>query len=279
MELIIPVGVNGRDLGKFAEYCHQIGVSKAYLSGGFVPGFREKGTMPSASLSDIKTELEGEGIELGIVSGGVLEPRVVVGDPEEQQQFLNLCKTIEAMGQNSIDTMFLGAWILEAPEHGAERVERWRDVVRFYSALVEHAEKHGVRIATHSGGGRYPHGGMLGDDEALKRLLREVPSKYNGVTHCLACSQRSGGDVYEFTRLLSDRIFLIHIQGMFWLKGQPIDHWRVVKVLREADYRGMLIAEHLPEIVGEVDREIGMALNVGYHGALLSAPDFQLGSR
>jgi len=273
MEVIIPVGVNGRDISKFTEYCHQIGIKKVLLNGSFIPGYREKGYVSSKDLKDIRTKLEDGGIKIGILTGGVLEPRVVVGDPKKQRQFLNLCRTIEAMGENSIDTMFLGAWILEAPEDKAERAKRWQDVVRFYSALIEYAEKYGVRIATHSGGGRYPNGGMLGDDEALKRLLKEVPSKYNGVTYCLACSWKSRGDIYKFIRLFHDRIFLIHMQGMFWLKEQPINHWKVVKVLKEVNYKGMILAEHLPKIVGETDHEIGTALNVGYITALLSAPN------
>ena len=47
-----------------------------------------------------------------------------------------------------------------------------------------------------------------------------------------------------------------------------MDMWKIMKTLREVDFRGILIADHVPEMVG--GRRVGWGYSIGYIKALLA---------
>jgi sugar phosphate isomerase/epimerase len=146
---------------------------------------------------------------------------------------------------------------------------QWDLLVDHYRKLMAHAERSGVKVALHTGG-------ALGTSQALDRLMREVPSPYNGVCFCTGNSWRSEGEgIYDMIRRLGEKVFHVHLRNVRIVPGDPHDAqvWfgsgqpdlrKVVQALRDIDYSGDLHAEHLPGVVGERDEEIRTAFAIGY---------------
>jgi mannonate dehydratase len=87
-----------------------------------------------------------------------------------------------------------------------------------------------------------------------------------------------GRDVLETIRYFGgiNKLFKVHFRNV----NQPLPHfvetfldngymdmYKVIKALREVDYRGVLIADHIPQMSG--DRRLGTAFSLGYMRALV----------
>lgn len=136
------------------------------------------------------------------------------------------------------------------------------------------AEKCGVKIALHTGG-------PLWRREALDRLMRDVPSPCNGVCFCTGYSWRYEGEqIYDMIRHLGEKVFYVHLRNVRIVPGEPrdVEVWfgsgepdlgKIVQALRDIDYRGDMMAEHLPQVVGENRQDTRTAFAIGYMKALM----------
>ena len=200
---------------------------------------------------------------------------MVMGAPEGKAQFSNLCKSMEVMSK--VGTDILSTFVtLDRPENPQEEDARWDLLVDFYRKLIVQAEKCGVKIAIHTVA--LPERNMLWNYEAVEKLMKDIPSAYNGVTFCVGNFWNSeGNEIYDVIRRLAEKVFYIHVrstnQGLgetpFWFDSGGPDYSKIIKALRDINYRGNLRSEHMPEVVGENCTDIGTAWAIGYMKALL----------
>ena len=124
-----------------------------------------------------------------------------------------------------------------------------------------------------------PEQNMLWNHEAVERLMRDVPSRCNGVCLCVGNYWLSEGEgIYDAIRRLGEKVFFVHVrstkQGLgetpFWFDSGGPDYRRIIQALKDIDYRGDLRPEHMPRVTGENRLDIGTAWAIGYIKALLS---------
>jgi sugar phosphate isomerase/epimerase len=235
-----------------------------------IPGYKEKGYVDVKDLTKIKQEIEDAGLSWSAVH---LWPSLIVGAPETEGRFNDLCKSMDAMGQVGANVLTTFVNVDPSVSPGDEEA-RWDLLVGFYRQLMAHAEKCEVKIALHTGGSLWTY-------EGVTRIMRDVPSPYNGVCFCTGYSWRIAGEgIYDMIRRLGEKVFHVHLRNVRIVPGDPHDAevWfgsgqpdlsKVVQALRDIDYHGDMHAEHLPGVVGERDEEIRTAFAVGYMRAVL----------
>ena len=258
------------------QYCKDLGLERLVVPldpikyGNLVPGYREKGYLDLGDLKPIKQAIEDAGLSLSVMQ---LWPFMAVGVPETEARLDNLRKTMEAMGQGGVQVLTYFVGIDRSVSLGDEEA-RWALLVDHYRRLMAHAERSGVKVALHTGGD-------LWTSQGLDRLMRECPSPYNGVCLCTGNSWRFEGEgIYDMIRRLGEKVFHVHLRSVRIVPGDPHEQWlwfgsgepdmrRILKALRDINYRGELHAEHLPGVVGERDEEIRTAFAVGYMRAAM----------
>jgi mannonate dehydratase len=187
-----------------------------------------------------------------------------------------------------------GYWagkVFEAPlTHGRKysKEEIWENYTYFIKAVVPVAEEVGMRIGIHPDDPPVPELGgvprcIFGNFDGYVRALEIANSPNIGV--CLCCGTwMEGGDlmgksVVEAIRYFGkqDRLWKIHFRNVSaplpyfvetFVDNGYTDMWQVMKALRKVDFRGAVIADHVPAMVG--GRLTGWAYSIGYIKALLS---------
>jgi mannonate dehydratase len=166
--------------------------------------------------------------------------------------------------------------------------ELWQRLEYFLNALLPTAEAAGVMLAAHPDD---PPVERIRDTprlvvrpELYQKLIDINPSPSNGLEFCLGTlAEMPDGemDIYEATRRYSqqNRIGYVHFrnirgrvphyQEVFIDEGE-IDMRRIVKILRDADFRGVLIPDHAPQMACSAPWHAGMAHTMSYMAALLS---------
>jgi len=235
-----------------------------------IPAYKEKGYVDTQDLIEVKRQIEDAGLSWSVVQ---LWPPLVVGVPETERRFSDLCKSMDAMGRVGANVLTTFVNVDRSVSPGDEEA-RWDVLMDFYRRLMVRAENSGVKIALHTGAWTWSY-------EALIRLMREVPSPCNGVTFCTGASWPSEGEgIYDMIPRLGDKVFHVHLRNVKITPGEPrgLEVWfgsgepdlsRVVKALREISYQGDLMAEHLPGAVGENRYDIRTAYAIGYMKAVL----------
>jgi mannonate dehydratase len=195
-----------------------------------------------------------------------------------------------------------GAWvgkIFEGPlTHGREYSEQeiWDNYTYFIRQVAPVAEELGIRIGIHPDDPPVPKLGgvprcIFGNFDGYVRALEIANSPNVGV--CLCCGTwleggpGMGKTVVEAARAFAKmgKLWKIHFRNV----SSPIPHfveafvdngymdmWQIMKTLREVDFRGILIADHVPEMVG--GRKVGWAYSIGYIKALLARANADVGA-
>lgn len=185
-----------------------------------------------------------------------------------------------------------GRWIdktFEPPlSHGRKYTEDelWENYTYFIKQVVPVAEETGVRIGIHPDDppalelGGVPRC-IFGNFDGYARALKIANSPNIGV--CLCCGtwmeggKGMGKDVFqavrEFARM--GKLWKIHFRNVTapipyfvetFVDDGYTDMKRLMRTLVEVDFRGILIADHVPRMVG--DRRTGWAYSIGYIRAL-----------
>lgn len=164
----------------------------------------------------------------------------------------------------------------------------WSRLAWFLRELVPVAEEAGVRLAAHPDDP--PLAVVRGQPRLVyqphmyQRLLDIVPSRHNALEFCLGTlSEMTEGDIYEVCEryLGQGSVAYIHFRNVrgkvphytetFIDEGQ-IDMRRIMRILREREFDGVLIPDHTPQMGCPAPWHAGMAFAMGYMKALLNEP-------
>jgi mannonate dehydratase len=164
--------------------------------------------------------------------------------------------------------------------------EIWENYTYFIRQAVPVAEEVGVRIGIHPDDPPVPELGgvprcIFGSFDGYARALEIANSPNVGV--CLCCGTwMEGGDlmgknVFDTARAFAKmgKLWKIHFRNVSapvpdfvecFVDGGYTDMKKLMLTLVEVDFRGILIADHVPGMVG--DRRAGWAFSLGYIRAL-----------
>jgi mannonate dehydratase len=185
-----------------------------------------------------------------------------------------------------------GFWdgkVFEGPlTHGRKftKEELWENYTFFIKQVVPVAEETGVRIGIHPDDPPVPDLGgvprcIFGNFDGYVRALEIANSKNIGV--CLCCGtwmeggKDMGKDVVEAIRAFATmgKLWKIHFRNVTapgrefvetFVDDGYTDMKKVMRALVEVNYDGILIADHVPQMVG--GRTTGWAYSIGYIKAL-----------
>lgn len=165
--------------------------------------------------------------------------------------------------------------------------EIWDNYTYFIKAVAPVAEEVGVRIGIHPDDPPVPELGgvprcIFGNFEGYKRAFEIADSPNIGM--CLCCGtwleggKLMGKDVLETIRYFGSRgkIFKIHFRNVnaplphfveTFMDDGYMDMYKVMRALREVNYNGALIPDHIPEMIG--GSRAGTAYSIAYMKALL----------
>lgn len=165
--------------------------------------------------------------------------------------------------------------------------ELWQRLGYFLDAMLPSAEKAGVMLAAHPDD---PPVERIRDTprlvirpELYQKLIDLNPSPANGLEFCLgtlAEMPESEMDIYQATRRYAEqkRIGYIHFRNIrgrvphyqeVFIDEGDIDMRRIVAILHESDFQGVLIPDHAPQMACNAPWYAGMAHAMGYMKALL----------
>ncbi|HUQ92436.1 MAG TPA: mannonate dehydratase [Bryobacteraceae bacterium] len=193
-----------------------------------------------------------------------------------------------------------GHWagkVFEGPlTHGRKfsKEEIWENYTYFIKQVVPVAEELGIRIGIHPDDPPVPELGgvprcIFGNFDGYMKALEIANSPNIGV--CLCCGtwmeggKHTGKDVFgairEFSKL--GKLWKIHFRNVTapipyfvetFVDNGYTDMRKVMRTLVESDFRGNLIADHVPGMVGH--RMVGWAYSIGYIKALLNSANAEL---
>ena len=164
--------------------------------------------------------------------------------------------------------------------------ELWDNYEYFIRQVVPVAEEAGVRIGIHPDDPPVPELGgiprcMFGNFEGYRRALEIADSPNVGLCLCVGCwlegGEWMGKGVLDTIRYFGEqkKIFKVHFRNV----DQPLPHfvetfiddgyfdmYKVIKALREVDFNGVMIPDHIPMMTN--DPRVGTAFTIGYMKAL-----------
>ncbi len=175
--------------------------------------------------------------------------------------------------------------------HGRKfsKEELWENYTYFIKQVVPLAEELGMRIGIHPDDPPVPELGgvprcIFGNFDGYARALKIANSPNIGVCLCAGTwmegGKHMGKDVFEAARAFAKmgKLWKIHFRNV----SAPIPHFvetfvdngytdmlKLMKTLHEVDFRGAVIADHVPTMVG--GPRTGWAYSIGYMKALLRA--------
>ena len=185
-----------------------------------------------------------------------------------------------------------GGKVFEGPlTHGRKfsKEELWENYTYFIKQVVPVAEGLGMRIGIHPDDPPVPELGgvprcIFGNFDGYVRALEIANSPNIGVCLCAGTwmegGKQMGKDVFEAARAFAkmDKLWKIHFRNVSapipyfvetFVDNGYTDMLKLMKTLYEVDFRGAVIADHVPTMVG--GPRVGWAYSVGYIKALLAA--------
>jgi mannonate dehydratase len=176
--------------------------------------------------------------------------------------------------------------------HGRQYSEEelWDNYEYFIRRVAPVAEEAGVFIGIHPDDPPvYPLGGVprciFGTFEGYRRALEIADSPNIGVCLCVGCwlegGEAMGADVIEAIRYFGGlgKLFKVHFRNVSNPLPEPwretfiddgyMDMHRVMQALRDVDYDGAIIPDHIPGMVG--GGRAGLAYSIAYMRALVQA--------
>jgi len=173
--------------------------------------------------------------------------------------------------------------------HGQRYTEQeiWDNYAHFIKAVAPVAEEVGVRIGIHPDDPPVPELGgiprcIFSSFDGYKRAIEIADSPNVGMCLCVGCwlegAESMGRDVLETIRYFGKRkkLFKVHLRNVeaplphfveTFLDAGYMDMYRVMKALKEVEFDGVVIPDHIPLMAN--DRRVGTAFSMGYMKALL----------
>lgn len=193
----------------------------------------------------------------------------------------------------NLDVAKAGHWdgeMFEGPlTHGRKYSEDeiWDNFEYFIKQVVPVAEEAGVKIGIHPDDPPVPELGgiprcIFGNFEGYKRALEMADSPNVGLCLCVGCWLEGGAwmgkDVFETIKYFGEqkKLFKIHFRNVnqplpyfveTFLDNGYMEMYKVMRALREVDFDGVAIADHIPSMVG--GRRVSTAFSIGYMKALV----------
>ncbi len=251
MRIGIHMGYSSAD--QVAEQCRTSGVNEIFLSAASVPGFSACGHLTPEHLKPIGEQLEERNIRVSGMILPVPSRETVLGQHEKERA--DLCQTVRAAGQSGIDTALfypLDRFLYFREYHPGKPLmvmpgeDDWDAVIAFFREVVDVADEVNLKLASH-----------LWAVDVLHAIWDAVQSPNNGVTYCQGMSL-IGEDPHSPAETWGmERIFFAHArnqvkQGLNLMDHEEVplgcgdvDIARCVRALMEAEYKGVIVPEHL----------------------------------
>jgi mannonate dehydratase len=163
--------------------------------------------------------------------------------------------------------------------------ELWQRLEAFLEAVLPVAEEEGVKLAAHPDDPPVPvlrqTPRLVYQPDMYQRLIDLYPSPASGLEFCLgSIAEMTEGDVYEATEQYGEqgKIFYVHfrnVQGKVptyrevFVDEGDIDMVRVLRILRDKNFTGVLIPDHTPQMHCDAPWHAGMAFAMGYMKAAM----------
>ncbi len=165
--------------------------------------------------------------------------------------------------------------------------ELWRRLADFLGECIPVAQEAGVRLAAHPDDPPQPtmrgQPRLVHQPHQYQRLLDLYPSPANALEFCLgSLAEMTEGDLYQAVEQYSRHraIAYVHFRNVtgkvphyhetFVDEGE-IDMLRVLRILRDNQFDGVLIPDHTPQMTCAAPWHAGMAYAMGYLRSALSA--------
>lgn len=177
----------------------------------------------------------------------------------------------------------------DAPAGNLEPVthdELWNRVARFLEEVLPVAEEAGVKLAAHPDDPPLPT--MRGQPRLVyqpchyQKLLDLSASPVNTLEFCIgSLAEMTEGDIYDVVDHYSrqGRLGYVHFRNVTgkvptyketFIDDGDIDMPRVLRILRDNGYEGVLIPDHTPQMACAAPWHAGMAFAMGYMRAALA---------
>ena len=164
--------------------------------------------------------------------------------------------------------------------------ELWQRLHAFLEAVLPVAEEEGVKLAAHPDDPPVPvlrqTPRLVYQPQLYQRLIDMHSSPSNGLEFCLgSIAEMTQGDVYQATEQYSrqDKVFYVHFRNVtgtvpryqeVFVDEGDIDMVRILRILRDNKFDGVLIPDHTPQMQCEAPWHAGMAFAMGYMKSAIS---------
>lgn len=160
----------------------------------------------------------------------------------------------------------------------------WERLTWFLNELVPVAEQAGVKLAAHPDDPPMPFvrntPRLVYQPQLYQKLLDIKPSGSNMLEFCLgSIAEMTEGDVYEATEQYASDIAYVHFRNVkgkvphykeVFVDEGDIDLIRILRILKEKKFDGVLIPDHTPQMSCDAPWYAGMAYTLGYMKAAMS---------
>jgi mannonate dehydratase len=168
----------------------------------------------------------------------------------------------------------------------------WERITHFLERVMSVARQYKVRMACHPHDPGVPSGGyrgverVLGTVDGLKRFVEIVESPYHGLNFCVGTIasnlENPSEQIFDVVRYFGTRqkIFNVHFRNIrggrdsfqeVYPDEGDLDMFNILRTLRQVDYSGMLMPDHIPTHSDDRDGRQGLAFAFGYTKGLIQA--------
>jgi len=165
--------------------------------------------------------------------------------------------------------------------------ELWRRLEDFLNEVIPVAEEAGVKLAAHPDDPPMPsmrgQPRLVYEPHLYQRLLELKPSPANALEFCLgSIAEMRHGNIYEAVDQYSrqGKLAYVHFRNVTgkvpnyketFVDDGDIDMLRVLRILKQNGYDGVLIPDHTPQMSCDAPWHAGMAYAMGYMRAALQS--------
>jgi len=165
--------------------------------------------------------------------------------------------------------------------------ELWDRLEVFLSEIIPVAEEAGVTLAAHPDDPPLPairgQPRLVYQPRLYQRLLDLKPSPRNALEFCVGTlAEMTEGNIYEAVDTYSrqGKLAYVHLRNVrgkvptykeTFIDDGDVDVLRVLRILKENGFAGVIIPDHAPQMAGAAPWQAGMAYALGYLRAGMQA--------